>query len=162
MTFATHPERQFMQYLRGAGWIKARFLPKSTLVESLLRKGWIEQQQQGPTNELYFRLTEKGLEAKKSAVPTGRAGLKAKEPMAGLRRYVEWMTRGRRTERVAYVTKQRLLPKPLPGAEWQLDTKFIAAEEILRDPELKTILKAALEKGVELSGQPERVTQRSA
>jgi hypothetical protein len=78
MTFANHPERQFLQYLRGAGWIKARLLPQSTLVESLLRKGWIEQQQQGPKNETYFRLTEKGLEAKKSPVPTGRAGLKAK------------------------------------------------------------------------------------
>ena len=41
MTFANHPERQFMQYLRGAGWIKARLLPASTLVESLLRKGWM-------------------------------------------------------------------------------------------------------------------------
>ncbi len=78
MTFANHPERQFMQYLRGSGWIKARLLPPSTLAESLLRKGWIEQQRQGPTNEVYFRLTEKGLEAKKSPVPTGRAGLKAK------------------------------------------------------------------------------------
>lgn len=68
-----------MQYLREAGWIKARLLPASTLVESLLRKGWIEQQQQGPKNETYFRLTEKGLEAKKSPVPTGRAGLKAKK-----------------------------------------------------------------------------------
>ena len=76
MTFANHPERQFMQYLRGAGWIKARLLPPSTLVESLLRKGWIEQQQQGPKNETYFRLTEKGLEAKKSPVPTGRAKAK--------------------------------------------------------------------------------------
>ena len=76
MTFAKHPERQFMQYLRGAGWIKARLLPASTLVESLLRKGWIEQQQQGPKNETYFRLTEKGLEAKKSPVPTGRAKAK--------------------------------------------------------------------------------------
>jgi hypothetical protein len=78
MTFASHPERQFMQYLRGEGWIKARLLPASTLAESLLRRGWIEQQQQGPKNETYFRLTEKGLEAKKSPVPTGRAGLKAK------------------------------------------------------------------------------------
>ena len=26
MTFANHHERQFMQYLRGAGWIKARTL----------------------------------------------------------------------------------------------------------------------------------------
>jgi hypothetical protein len=78
MTFASHRERQFMQYLRGMGWIKAHLLPASTLVESLLRRGWIEQQQQGPKNETYFRLTEKGLEAKKSPVPTGRAGLKAK------------------------------------------------------------------------------------
>ncbi len=79
MTFASHPERQFMQYLRGAGWIRARALPASArLVENLLSKGWIEQQKQGPKNETYFRLTEKGLEAKKSPVPTGRAGLKAK------------------------------------------------------------------------------------
>jgi len=78
MTFASHPERQFMQCLRGAGWIRARLLPPSTLVESLLRKGWIEQQQQGPKNEVFLRLTEKGLEAKKSPVHTGRAVLKAK------------------------------------------------------------------------------------
>jgi hypothetical protein len=77
MTFASHRERQFMQYLRGAGWIKARFLPESTLVGSLLRKGWIEQQQQGPNSEVFLRLTEKGMEAKKAPVPTGRAGLKA-------------------------------------------------------------------------------------
>jgi len=25
-TFANHPERQFMQYLRGSGWINARLL----------------------------------------------------------------------------------------------------------------------------------------
>jgi len=79
MTFASHPERQFMQYLRGEGWIKARLLPSSArLVENLLSKGWIEQQKQGPKNETYLRLTEKGLEAKKSPVPTRRAGLKAK------------------------------------------------------------------------------------
>jgi hypothetical protein len=78
MTFASHRERQFMQYLRGAGWIKARLLPASTLVESLLRRGWIEQQQQGPKNETYLRLTEKGLDAKRTPVPTGRTGLKAK------------------------------------------------------------------------------------
>ena len=73
MTYASHPERQFMQHLRGAGWIKARALPPSArIVEKLLKKGWIEQQQQGPKNEIFFRLTEKGLEAKKSLVPTGR------------------------------------------------------------------------------------------
>ena len=70
MTFATHPERQFMQYLRGAGWIKGRTLPRSVrTVKSLLQKGWIEKQHQGPKNEVFFRLTEKGLDAKKSPVP---------------------------------------------------------------------------------------------
>jgi hypothetical protein len=70
MTFATHPERQFMQYLRGAGWIKARTLPRSVrTVKSLLQKGWIEKQHQGPKKEVFFRLTEKGLEAKISPVP---------------------------------------------------------------------------------------------
>jgi hypothetical protein len=70
--------------------------------------------------------------------------------MAKLRKYVEWMNRGRRTDRIAYVTKEWDLPAPLPGAEWQLDSKFDAAEELLRDPELKTVFKAVLEKGVEV------------
>jgi hypothetical protein len=74
MTFATHHERQFMQYLRGAGWIKARTLPESVkLVKNLLEKGWIEQQPQGLKNEIFLRLTEKGLEAKRSPVPTSGA-----------------------------------------------------------------------------------------
>jgi hypothetical protein len=69
-----HREREFMQHLRGAGWIKAGVLPPSLrLVEGLLHKGWIEQQQEGPKNEVFFRLTEKGLEAKKSPVPIGKA-----------------------------------------------------------------------------------------
>jgi len=70
--------------------------------------------------------------------------------MARVRRYVEWMNRGRRTERVAYVLKEWDMPKPLPGAEWQLDTKFNLADELLRDPELKTVLKAALENGAQI------------
>jgi hypothetical protein len=85
MTFANHFERQFMQYLRGAGWIKACALPPSMrIVEILLQKGWIEQQHQGLKNDLFFRLTEKGLEAKKSPIPIRKAkanvrvGLKAK------------------------------------------------------------------------------------
>jgi hypothetical protein len=39
------------------------------------------------------------------------------------------------------------LPMPLPGAEWHI---FSAADELLNDPDLKTIFKAALEKGVEI------------
>jgi hypothetical protein len=70
--------------------------------------------------------------------------------MAGLRKYIEWMTRGRRTDRIAYVTKEWDLPTPLSGAEWQLDSKFGAAEELLQDPELKTVFKAALERGADV------------
>jgi hypothetical protein len=70
--------------------------------------------------------------------------------MPGLRRYVEWMNRSRRTDRVVYVLKEWDMPKPLPGAEWQLDTKFNVADELLRDPGLKSVLKAALEKGAEV------------
>src|SRR5713101_4319952 len=70
--------------------------------------------------------------------------------MPGLRRYVEWMNRGRRTDRVVYVLKEWDMPKPLPGAEWQLDAKFNVADALLRDPELKTVLKAALENGAEV------------
>jgi hypothetical protein len=70
--------------------------------------------------------------------------------MAGLRRYVEWMNRGRRTDRVMYVIKEENIPNPLPGAEWQLDTKFNWADELLRDPDLETVVKVALEKGAEV------------
>src|SRR6201997_1125295 len=87
---------------------------------------------------------------KKSPHGRDRAEKGKIEPMAGLRRYVEWMNRGRRTDRVVYVTKEWNLPKPLPGAEWQLDSKFKLADELLRDPDLKTVVKAALEKGAEV------------
>jgi hypothetical protein len=73
MTFASHPERQFMQYLQGAGWVKAGSLPPSTrLVESLLHKGWIEQQKQGPKNEVFLRLTEKGWRQRSHPFPSER------------------------------------------------------------------------------------------
>jgi hypothetical protein len=72
MTFANHHERQFMESLLGRGWIKARLLPPSARLVENLNKGWIEQKQ-GPENETYFRLTEKGLEAKRATIPTGKA-----------------------------------------------------------------------------------------
>jgi hypothetical protein len=70
--------------------------------------------------------------------------------MVRLKKYVEWMSRGQRTNRIAYVMKEWDLPIPLPGAEWQIDPKFSAADELVRDPELKIVFKAALEKGVEV------------
>jgi hypothetical protein len=70
--------------------------------------------------------------------------------VAGLQRYTEWMSRGRRTDREVYVLKEWDLPKPLPGAEWQFDKNFNLADELLSDPELKIVLKAVLEKGAEM------------
>lgn len=67
MTSANHRERQFMEYLRAGGWVKAFSLPSSPrVIAGLLHKGWIEQQ--GSGRERCYRLTEKGLEAKKTPV----------------------------------------------------------------------------------------------
>ena len=67
-----------------------------------------------------------------------------------LERYIEWMSGGRRTGRVAYVLGKRNLPKPVAKAEWQIDSKFNVAEELLRDPFLEDVIKAAIDKGVEV------------
>ena len=72
------------------------------------------------------------------------------DSMVRLKKYIEWMSRGRRTNRIAYVMKEWDLPTPLPGAEWHIDQKFSVADELLRDPELKIVFKAALEKGHEV------------
>ena len=62
-----HPERQFMQHLRAGGWLKAATLPYSPkLIENLLKKGWIEQR--GAGNDLCYRITDKGLAAKRAPV----------------------------------------------------------------------------------------------
>ena len=76
--------------------------------------------------------------------------------MAGIKRYIEWMSRGRLTNREVYVLNEWDLPKPLPGAEWQVDKTFNLAGELLRDPELKTVLKAVLEKGAEIVIRPKQ------
>ena len=70
--------------------------------------------------------------------------------MNRLRKYVEWMSRGRRTDRIAFVMKEWDLPSPLPGAEWQPDATFDPADELLSDSDLKAVFKEALEKGVAL------------
>jgi hypothetical protein len=52
------------------------------------------------------------------------------------------------------------LPTRLPGAEWQLDASFNAADEILRDPDLVIVYKAALEKGPSLSSAEGQLHRR--
>jgi hypothetical protein len=64
-----HPERQFMQHLRAGGWLKAATLPSGPkLIESLFNKGWIERR--GTGKDLAYRITDKGLAAKKAPVRT--------------------------------------------------------------------------------------------
>ena len=43
--------------------------------------------------------------------------------MSGLKRCIEWMSGGRRTNRDAYTLKGWDLPNPVPGAERQLDNR---------------------------------------
>ena len=74
--------------------------------------------------------------------------------MNRLRKYVEWMSRGRRTDRIAYVMKEWDLPLPLPGAEWQADAKFSPAGELLSNPDMKAVYKEALARGVALYSAP--------
>jgi hypothetical protein len=72
MTFASHPERQFMENLRGRGWVKGTILPLSRLTASLQQRGWIEQQVLGPKNEIFYRMTDVGLKALRAPVPADR------------------------------------------------------------------------------------------
>jgi hypothetical protein len=58
-----HRERQFMQYLRGVGWVKMTLLPDAPgLIKKLLEKGWIEQRTDA--SGVCYRLTDSGLVAK--------------------------------------------------------------------------------------------------
>lgn len=60
-----HRERQIMQQLRNAGWVKASALTDSPkTIANLISKGWIEyrQTESGPA----YRLTDLGLQVKKA------------------------------------------------------------------------------------------------
>jgi hypothetical protein len=86
-TFAIHPERQFMHYLREQRWVKGTMFPPGQLAASLQKKGWIEQQRQGPKNETFYRITDAGLAALKAPVPiqASRAKLQSTGALAELR-----------------------------------------------------------------------------
>jgi hypothetical protein len=69
MDIPRHNERQFMQRLRGGGWVRASEAPAGPkMVENMLAKGWIEKRGLTAT-EISYRLTDTGLAAKKAPVP---------------------------------------------------------------------------------------------
>jgi hypothetical protein len=68
MVLPTHLERQFMQGLRGRGWVKRSKLPEATAtVANLLHKGWLEERGEGCNLEL--RVTDEGIAAKTATIP---------------------------------------------------------------------------------------------
>ena len=69
------------------------------------------------------------------------------EPKLPIRRYIEWLSRGRFTGRVAYVIREWSMPDPQPGAEWQLDSAFNVADELRARPGLKVTLIEAVKAG---------------
>ena len=65
-------------------------------------------------------------------------------------RYIEWQSGSRLTGRAAYAIGKQNLPEPVAGAEWQIDSQFSAADEILRDPSIRDIFQAVIANGVKV------------
>ena len=67
----THPQRQFMQYLRAGAWVRAIDLPdRPKVVAKLVRNGWIERDGDGKNTS--YRITRSGLAAKTAPVQIAR------------------------------------------------------------------------------------------
>jgi hypothetical protein len=67
MTPPNRRERQIMQYLRAGSWVRAVSMPSSPkVIEDLLGKAWIDRR--GSGSDLCYRITAKGLAAKKLPV----------------------------------------------------------------------------------------------
>jgi hypothetical protein len=67
----THPQRQFMQYLRTGAWIRAIDLPdRPKVVARLIKNGWIERN--GGGRNTSYRITMSGLAAKMAPVQIAR------------------------------------------------------------------------------------------
>ena len=66
-----HREREFMQRLRGRGWVKALQLPDAGItLKRLLEKRWVESQ--GLGSNASYRITEEGIAAKTALIPLNR------------------------------------------------------------------------------------------
>ena len=58
-----HREREFMQRLRGRGWVKTSQIPDAAItLKRLLEKRWVERQGHGV--DASYRITEEGIAAK--------------------------------------------------------------------------------------------------
>ena len=64
--------------------------------------------------------------------------------MNRLQKYIERTDSGREL-RTAYAMTRTALPDPRPGSQWR-EAAFSAADEVLANPNLKIVFKAAIEK----------------
>jgi hypothetical protein len=64
-----------------------------------------------------------------------------------LQKFIEKGAREESPRRVAYVLDVSALLRPAKGKEWQRIDSFSAAEEVLNDPNLKSVFKTAIAKG---------------
>ena len=76
------------------------------------------------------------------------------EDMNRLRKYMEIMPDGREL-RLAYAMSETDLPEARPRSKWQEVAPFNAADEVLAEPELKTLFKAAIERGFAIAPRSE-------
>ena len=66
--------------------------------------------------------------------------------MNRLRKYIEQIPDGKEL-RIAYAMTLTALPDPRPRSKWHEVAPFSAADELLAEPGLKTVFKAAIERG---------------
>ena len=70
-TIPNHREREFMQRLRGRGWVKASQIPDGAItLKRLLEKRGVERQGNG--RDASYRISEEGIAAKTAFIPLSR------------------------------------------------------------------------------------------
>ena len=68
--------------------------------------------------------------------------------MMRLQKFIERSASGEQSGRVAYALKPDQLPHAKNGSTWEAIASFNAADEVLADPKLKDVFKAAITHGV--------------
>ena len=76
------------------------------------------------------------------------------KPPKKTKSYIERMPDGREL-RIAYAMTVTALPGPRPPSKWQEIAPFSAADEVLAEPGLKTVFKAAIERGFAIAPRSE-------
>ncbi|WP_431015540.1 hypothetical protein [Bradyrhizobium pachyrhizi] len=71
-----------------------------------------------------------------------------------MQKFIEQSPSGRGLGRSAYAFEAAILTAPAAGMKWHAVADFSAAEEVLRNPGLKTVFKAAFDTGFAVLAGP--------